>query len=330
VVSNRIGVSFSLRQASDTAMVFEMADIAEALGYDSIWIPEAWGRDAFTLLAALAVRTTSIRLATGIVNVFSRTPAIVAQSIASLDDISGGRAILGLGASGSRVIERWHGVKFENVLRRTREFVEVVRLIVRGEPVNYPGEVYQLRDFSLAFKPPRKEIPIFLAAIGPANVRLTGELADGWLPIFASRSLLDSGAEWLAQGAERAGRSSDDITVASYIPALIGPEGPPLIRRHIAFYVGAMGSYYHRLMVRGGWETQADEIRRLYLVGQSDAAAAVIDDEMLAAVAITGDREQAVDRLQIFRELGVSLPVLALPQGASPDAIRATLKALGG
>jgi F420-dependent oxidoreductase-like protein len=329
-LTSRIGVSVSLGQASNTATVYEMATLAESLGYESLWIPEAWGRDAFTLLAAVAVRTTSIGLATGIVNIFSRTPAIVAQSIASLDDISHGRAILGLGASGERVIERWHGLEFENVLQRTREFVEVVRAVLSGNPVNYNGDIYTLRGFSLAFNPPRREIPIYLASIGPANVRLTGELADGWLPIFASAPLLESARAWLSEGARRAARPVGNITVASYIPAIVGRDGPFLARLHIAYYVGAMGSYYHRLMVRSGWRKQADEIRTLYGAGRRNEAAEQIDDEMLSALAITGDEKQAREGLRRFRALGIDLPILAVPQGASPEAIHATLRALGG
>jgi len=282
------------------------------------------------LLAALAVQTESIGLATGIVNIFSRTPAIVAQSIASLDDLSGGRAILGLGASGAQVIEKWHGLKFENVLQRTREFIQVVRLIARGEPVNFDGDVYRIHDFSLAFKPPRQEIPIYLAAIGPANVRLTGELADGWLPIFASHSLLSTGRSWLEAGAKRADRDVANITIASYIPTLVGSDGPRLIRHHIAYYIGAMGSYYHRLMVRSGFERQASEIRSLYLSGRRNEAAAIIDDAMLHELSATGTAADVRNRIETFRSLGVTIPVVTLPQGAGPESIHATLEALGG
>lgn len=329
-MTDRIGVSFSLQQASDTLQTFETAKLAEALGFDSLWVPEAWGRDAFTLLAALAVQTHRIALATGIVNIFSRTPAVVAQSIASLDDISEGRAILGLGASGARVIERWHGLKFDNVLGRTREFVAVVRLILSGGPVNYDGSQYKLRDFALNFTPPRDRIPIYLAAVGPANVRLTGELADGWLPIFASRTLLDRAGAWLQEGATKAGKDSRDIDVAAYIPALVGSDGPALIRRHIAFYVGAMGSYYHRLMVRSGWRAQADEIQKLFAAGKRREAAESIDDEMLHALAVTGTPAEARRSMSEFRNMGIGLPIVALPKGASADGIRATLEALGG
>jgi F420-dependent oxidoreductase-like protein len=325
-----IGLTFSLQQASKTAEVEELTCLADHLGFDSVWIPEAWGRDAFTLLAALAMDTRSIRLATGIVNVFSRTPAIVAQSIASLDELSGGRAILGLGASGPRVVEQWHGLKFENVLQRTREFVDVVRLILSGDRVSYDGQIYKLNGFSLAFQPPRSDIPIFLAAIGPANTRLTGEIADGWLPIFASRKLLAAGDEYLTEGATAANRSRNQITVAAYIPALLGSRGPELVRRHIAFYVGAMGSFYYRQMVRGGWEREAAAIRERWQAGDSSAARELVGDEIVGALAITGNPEDGRRRLAEFRRQGIDLPVLAVPEGADVAEIRATLEALGG
>jgi F420-dependent oxidoreductase-like protein len=330
VQKSGLGVAFSLQHMSEFGQVEALALQAEKFGFESIWVPEAWGRDAFTALAVLASRTTTIKLGTGIVNVFSRTPAIVAQSIASLDDISGGRAILGLGASGPRVIEQWHGLKFEHVLQRTREFVEVVRLIVSGSPVNYEGQVYKLREFTLGFKPPRPAIPIYLAAIGPANVRLAGELADGWLPIFASRTLLESGAAWLTEGAERTGRSRSEVDVASFIPTLVGPRAPQLLRRHIAFYVAAMGSFYHRLMVRSGWAMQADQIRERWHAGGRREAAGLVSDEMLDALTITGDAATSRRRLEDFMRLGVDSPILAMPQGADAKSIHATLEALGG
>lgn len=309
----------------------EMTRVAESRGFDSVWIPEAWGRDTFTLLALLAVRTTTIKLATGIVNVFSRTPAITAQSIASLDDISGGRAILGLGASGPRVIEQWHGLRFENVLRRTREYVDVVRLILSGARVDYEGQIFKLRGFSLGFQPPRKAIPIYLAAIGPANTRLAGEVADGWLPIFVSPSILRAAEPWLTEGAVSGHRSRSDVTVASYVPTLLGgADACERLRGHIAFYVGGMGSYYFRLMIRSGWREEAETIRRLWTSGSRSQAAAAVSDDMIRQLAITGSPEAGRQRLSELRALGVELPVLTIPEGSPPEAIRATLEALGG
>jgi F420-dependent oxidoreductase-like protein len=325
-----VGVSFSLRHLQSADEVIELTRFAESSGYASVWIPEAWGRDAFTFLAFLAAKTTSIKLATGIVNVFSRTPALTAQSIASLDDISGGRAVLGLGASGQRVIEDWHGLRFEKVLQRTREYVEVVRLILAGDEIDYDGQVFALHAFSLDFKPPRRSVPIYIAALGPANVRLTGEVGDGWLPIFPNETILNQGRQWLSEGAACTGRSSAGLAVAPYIPTLLGDDAATLLRRHIAFYVGAMGSYYHRLMVRSGWAEEADAIRGAWQKGSSRQAVGLVTDEMLHAFTISGTPGQARQRLLEFRANGVTEPILTMPGGATPKAIRATLEALSG
>lgn len=324
------GVSFSLKHLQATQEITELTQFAESSGYNSVWIPEAWGRDAFTFLAFLAAKTNTIKLATGIVNVFSRSPAVVAQSIASLDDLSSGRAVLGLGASGRRVVEEWHGVKFEDTLRRTREYVDVVRLILAGDRADYEGQIFSLHGFSLGFNPPRKAIPVYIASLGPAAVRLTGEIADGWLPIFANESILNLGREWLTEGLERSGRSPVEVAVAAYIPTLLGDGAAVLLRRHIAFYVGAMGSYYHRLMVRSGWAAEADRIRDAWRRGEARPAIEFVTDEMLEALTITGAPSDARRRLRDFRAHGVTEPVLAMPLGATPGAIRATLEALSG
>ncbi|MEZ4547320.1 MAG: LLM class flavin-dependent oxidoreductase [Thermodesulfobacteriota bacterium] len=165
----------------------EFARLAEGLGYHSIWVPEMWGRDAFSILGLLAANTTRIKLATGIVPVFSRAPSVIAQTIATLDEISGGRMILGLGTSGPAVIENWHGMKFKKPLQRTREYVEIIRMILSGGKVDYDGEIFKLKGFRLQFSPPRPDIPILVAAIGPKNIRLTGEVADGWIPFLLPR-----------------------------------------------------------------------------------------------------------------------------------------------
>ncbi|SRR5579884_614215 len=327
---SRLGVSVSLEHLNRLKEVEELALLAEGQGFQSLWIPEAWGRDAFTVLALLAAKTTKIQLATGIVNIFSRTPAIVAQSIASLDDISNGRAILGLGASGPRVIEDWHGLKFEKVLERTREYVDVVRLILSGRRVSYDGSVFSLHDFRLGFDPPRSGIPIFLAATGPANVRLAGEIADGWLPIFANPALLTQAGDWLGEGLAAGGRNRTDVTVAAYIPTLLGgEESRRLLRRHVAFYVSAMGSYYFRLLVRSGWKEEAVRIREAWRAGSHVRAAELVTSDMLDGICISGTVEEAAQALQRHRRSGIDLPILTLPQGARRESTRATLEALG-
>ena len=166
------------------------------------------------MLTALACHTSRIQIAAGIANVYSRTPALVAQCAATLDEVSGKRAILGLGTSGAKVIRDWHGVPYDRPMQRTREYIEIVRLALSGQRVNYDGEIYRLRDFRIAAKPPRPDTPIFVASLGPKNVRLTGELADGWAPLYVSPNYLPQLQAWLAEGADRAGATQATWTCA--------------------------------------------------------------------------------------------------------------------
>src|SRR5215469_1608450 len=181
---SRIGFQFPHERKASREELLTYVRHVDELGYDTIFVPEAWSRDAFTTLGWIAANTRHVRLGPGIVNVFSRTPTLIAQSIATLDEISDGRAVLGLGTSGARVVENWHGIKFESGLRRTRETIEIVRLALSGERVDYEGQIFKLRDFHLGFKPKRNRLPIYVASMGPKNNKLTGEIADGWMPIW--------------------------------------------------------------------------------------------------------------------------------------------------
>ncbi|MGB2691684.1 MAG: LLM class flavin-dependent oxidoreductase, partial [Thermodesulfobacteriota bacterium] len=185
----------------------EIAQLAEDLGYDSIWVPEMWGRDAFSIIGLLAAHTKKIKLATGIIPIFSRSPAVIAQTIATLDEISDGRMMLGLGTSGPIVIENWHGMAYEKPLQRTREYVEIIKMILNSERVNYEGEIFKLKNFRLQFKPVRKNIPIFIAAMGSKNIQLTGEVADGWIPFLVPPEHLEIGMKELLSGAEKVGKN---------------------------------------------------------------------------------------------------------------------------
>lgn len=177
----------------DRRELIECVRAADACGYDSFWMPEAWERDAFTLLTELAGRTERIHLGTGIINVFSRSPALIAMSAATLDDISGGRVRLGLGTSGARVVEDFHGVRFSKPLTRLRETIQIIRLLLAGERADFSGECFELRRFKLGFKPVRSEIPIYVAALTQKSLRQAGELADGWLPTYWPRARIQEG-----------------------------------------------------------------------------------------------------------------------------------------
>src|SRR5215510_14811798 len=189
-MSDRIAFQFPHERNASRDEVLSYVKAADELGYDTIFVPEAWGRDAFTTLGWIAANTRRVKLGPGIVNVFSRTPTLIAQSIATLDEISGGRAVLGLGTSGPIVIENWHGMPFDQPLLRTRETVDIVRQALSGSRVNYDGEIFHLQGFRLGVKPSREVIPIYIASMGPRNLALTFTIADGWTPIWLPLSVV--------------------------------------------------------------------------------------------------------------------------------------------
>jgi len=204
----KIGLILPYEGGLPFAEGLEMTQRAEALGFDSVWVPEAWGTDAISMLGALAARTQQIRLGTGIVNVFSRTPTLLAQTAATLDLISNGRFILGLGTSGHQVVSGWHGMRFDRPLQRMRETVEIVRRVLRQERLRFEGEIFTLdQGLKLLARPVRPGVPIFLATLTPAGLRLTGEVADGWIPTLFSPDHLDLFLPELEAGARAAGRS---------------------------------------------------------------------------------------------------------------------------
>ena len=308
---------------------------AEELGYESVWAGESWGFDSFTTLAWLAGQTTRIGIGTHIATIFSRTPAMTAQSAASLDWISGGRLTLGLGTSGPIVVENWHGQRWEQPLQRTREFIEIVRLALSGQRVDYDGRIFNLRGFRLRDEPPRSELPVMLASIGPRNVELTGELAEGWLPIFLRMDALPEMRSLLATGAARSGRDASAIEIAPAMLAAASERAPDeargMARAHVAFYAGGMGTFYNRMLQRFGWTEEAERISAEWARPNREgrpAAAAALTDEMLDTTSAVGSPTHARERLEAAYDAGVTLPVLMFPFGADVVLMRDTLEAL--
>ena len=335
----RTGLTLTSRQdtsGQDTSGqdLVAVAQEAEALGYDTCWTGESWGRDAFTVLTMLACHTTSLHLGTGILPVFSRTPGLIAQSIASLDQISQGRAVLGLGTSGRTVIEDWHGISYRQPLQRTREYAEIIRMALSGNPVNYSGKIFQLRRFRLGLSPVQQHLPIYLASLGPKNLWLTGELADGWLPIWVDQQRLPDLKEEVGKAASAAGRDISQITVAPQILCCVADNPEELAwaekeaRRHMAYYIGGMGQYYYNLFCRFGYLAEADAVRQAWSDRNRDRAAAAISDQMLENITVLGNAETCRTKLDRFRAQGADMPVVAFPHGATGSSIVKTLRAL--
>jgi F420-dependent oxidoreductase-like protein len=294
---------------------------ADRLGYDTIWVPEAYGWDAFTVLTAIACDTQRIQLGTGIANVFARTPAMLAQTAASLDAISGGRFKLGLGTSGHQVVEGWHGVTFERGVRRLRETADIVRTILRRDRLVYEGEVFHLTGgLKLIPHPVRDRIPIYLATLTPVGMALAGEIADGWIPVFFSARHFDEVLRpHLERGAARAGRSLDDLSVCVNQQVVVTddvPAGRQAARPHLALYIGGMGSvrrnYYNDLFRSYGFEEEARRIQELYLARQREEAMAAITDEMVDLVTVIGPAEHCRQRLAELDAAGVAEVALHL------------------
>ena len=266
---------------------------ADACGYDSFWMPEAWEREAFTLLTELALRTERIHLGTGIINVFSRSPALIAMSAATLDDISGGRFRLGLGTSGARVVEDFHGVNFSKPLTRLRETIQIIRLLLAGERADFSGECFELRRFKLGFKPLRSEIPIYIAALTQKSLRQAGELADGWLPTHWPRARLQEGIKGISAGAESVGRDASRIEIAPFVNVVVSDDRARArnqARLPLAYYIGGMGDYYHASLSRLGFGVEADRVRALWQAGRRKDAMAAVTDEMVDSIAICGSK----------------------------------------
>jgi len=329
----RIGLTLPRSEDVPRKEIVEVVQQAEALGYDSVWVGESWGRDGFTWLTQLACHTSRIKLATGITTVYSRSPALIAQTVASLDEISGGRVVLGLGTSGPIVIQNWHGLPFERPLRRTREYIEIVRLILSGERVNYTGEIFQLKGFRLPFTPVRSKVPIYVASLGPQNLRLTGELADGWLPIYLDSNHLADFQRDIERGAERVGRPLDAIDVAPYILSCVSEEveaARHLVKSHLAYYIAGMGTFYANLIARYGFEDELRHVREAWEGGDRRSAASHVTDAMVARLAICGTPKEGRAQMERYRAAGVTLPIVSFTHGASREMIRQTLEGLAG
>lgn len=290
---------------------------AERLGARAVWVPEAWGTDALTPLGALASRTERIGLGTGIVQLGARTPAMLAMSAASLQLLSGGRLLLGLGTSGPQVMEGWHGVPFERPLQRTRETIEILRRIVGGERLEYDGELHHLplpggQGRALRLGAPLDELPLYVASLGPDNLRLTGELADGWLGTTFLCGGSDVFLDPIRDGAASAGRTLADVDLSVSVTCEITDDVEEAARRHAAGYaftIGAMGSastnFYNAAFTRQGFGEQVAEVQRLWRSGDRDAAAAAVPLEIGRGTNLIGPRDEIARRLREYRDVGI-------------------------
>jgi F420-dependent oxidoreductase-like protein len=316
---------------------------AERLGYTSVWMAEAYGNDAATVLAWLAAKTTTIELGSGIFQIPGRSPAMAAMTAATIDTLSGGRFRMGLGVSGPQVSEGWHGVKFDKPIARTSEYIDIVRMALARERVEYHGDHYELplpngpgKALKMIIHPIRNDLPIYLAAIGPKNLELAGEKCDGWLAIFYDAEFSAEQLASVRAGKEKAGRADAPFDVMPTVPVVIGDsveECAAPLRGYSALYVGGMGSreqnFYNRLACRMGFEKEAGEVQDLYLERKYDEAAAAIPLDFIDRTSLIGPIERISERLQVLSGAGVTT-VSVSGLGGTVEQKVDTLRALAG
>lgn len=318
-------------QPSLDAIVEQVAR-AEELGYDRVWTPESWGRDAVTVLATAAERTEEIGLGTSILNVYSRSPALLGQTAATLQEASDGRLRMGIGPSGPILVENWHGRAFGNPLRHTRETVEIIKQVLSGEVVSYDGEYFELDGFRLRCDSPDPRPAIDAAGLGPKAVEMCGRFADGWHGTTFTRSGLEERMDDLQRGFDLAGRDGSDFRSAISVTCCAladSQRAQELVTQHIAFYIGGMGTYYRDSLARQGYENVAHEIYDAWQNGERDHAIALADAELRDEMGAGGTPEEARRQVRAYEEIdGVDAVHTSYPRGATSEEIQQTMEAL--
>lgn len=326
------GIVLWHQDSIDARAVPRFARWCEDSGMDSLWFPETWVRDGGILLAMAAQATEGIGLGSAVFNIYGRSPGLMAQTAAELDVLSGGRFRLGIGSSGRAVIENWHGVPFGSPLKRTREMVDALRQAFRGERVTLDGDVYRMRGFRLRRGPAQARLPIYLGANGPNYTRLTGEIADGWIPFCIPFERTRDAVAVLEEGAGRAGRAASEIDVAPFIYAAPFDDverARALVKPELGFYIGAMGDYYHAQLTRWGYGRDADNIREAWRRGGRRAVGAAVSDALADALSLCGPKSRCAEALAALREMGVTQPLFRVPDEAAEEDARRAIRVLG-
>lgn len=313
---------------SDWRETLEKIKIADDLGYERVTGTEAWGPSALPWITTIAAHTSKIQVGTSIINAFSRSPAAIAQEFASIDMLSGGRAVLGIGSSGEFVIEHFHGVPFEKPLRRLREYIEIFNTLIAGGQLNYDGEIYQLqRGFRLDYDRPRDHIPVYVAAITPRSIRQTGEIADGIIPIHWPKSSFAELREQLAEGAKAAGRDASALTISpqTHVYVLDGTNDEEAwreARRPLQFYINRMGVFYWQMLTRNGYEAEVAASREAWANRDAEGSLNAISERMVRDIQVIGRVEEVREQLQERAAAGADLQMIHLPPGSTTEVGR--------
>ena len=329
----RLGLNLGyLVGAEDPRGQLRLAQHAESLGFSVVWAAEAYGSDSPTVLAWLAAQTERIHVGSAVMQIPARSPAMTAMTAASLDVLSGGRFRLGLGVSGPQVSEGWHGVRFGRPLARTREYLSVVNRALSRKTVTFDGDHYPLplpdgpgKPLKLTIAPVRDHIPTYLAAVGPRNLELAGELTDGWLAVFYAPEFAAEQLGQVAAGRATVGRTLEGFDVVPTFPLVIGADPRACadpVRPYAALYIGGMGSreqnFYNALAVRMGFEEAAGTVQDLFLTGRHRDAYAAVPFEFIDQTSLLGDRDRIAERMRVLADSGVTTCTLA-PNGGSVE-----------
>lgn len=298
---------------------------AESMGYELVATGEAWGPSSIPWMTLLAANTDRIQIGTSILNVFSRSPGAIAQEFAALDQLSGGRMVCGIGSSGHRVIEHFHGVKFEKPLRRIREYVEIFNILISGEKLEYDGEIFKLqRGFTLDYARPRNKIPVYVAAITPKSIRQTGQIADGIYPIHWPKSRFATLRQELDAAAQAVGRPAGSVTVAPFTNVYVLGSGDDeaiwrAARQPLFHYVNRMGDFYWQMLARSGFEAEVAQSREAWRGRDMAGALNAISERMVREIQVIGTIREVGEQLRERAALGAELQLLQMPGGTATE-----------
>lgn len=324
----RIGAR--LPTENDWSDTVDYAQFADQHGLESVWIAEGWDRNTVPLMTQIFEATDRIDVCAGIFNIYSRTPALMAMTARAFVDSYGERFRLGLGTSAKPIIEGVHGQSFESPLRRTREYIEIINSLLAGEATEYDGRFFDLSGIGLQEMEGSYDVPIYVAAMGETNLQLTGEFADGWLPLFVPRDQFEATVEKIEAGTQRGDRSIADVTKAPYVPTCLSADEPEesqnAVRDLIAWYIGGMGSYYHRTLSEFGYADNADAVRDEWQNGNHEAARDAVSDEVLDQLTLSGHPDEAKQKLAQYDEVGVDEFVAYIPPKAPEHLIEETIE----
>lgn len=308
--------------------ILEMAPLAEKMGYSQVSVPEIWGHDAVSLLANLATRTRKMILSSGILNMYSRTPGLMGMTAASLDELSEGRFTLGLGLSGPAVVENFHGKQFKKPLQHTRDYVTMVRKLLAGKRMDYESETLgTVKGFKLSLQLVRESLPIHLAALGPKNVKLTAEIADGWIPVIMPLEAFKQEVAKVHDYLEEFGKEKSSFEITPFVLCAVSEDEKAIdfLRGHLAYYFGGMGTFYNNMLKRVGFEDEAKQIMLRWKNGDRNGAAKAVTEDLLAQTCVFGSPDEAKRKIMRIIDAGATRPLVSIPFGTTENIVMDTL-----